>query len=125
MPVTVAEDKKFWVVRFDGDCGMTCVCELKRMLIEGLASGHPVRVDLDQAGQIDIAILQLLWAAEREAAHSGSGLLAKASEPIRAIARAAGFEFFPGEIVPEEIVPGEIVPGEIAAAIGPSSPARG
>ena len=79
---------------------MNCAAELKGLLLEGLASERPLRVDFDPAAEIDIALLQLFWAAEREAARLGPGFSIRASERVHSLAREAGFDGFPGEIPP-------------------------
>ncbi|HTW65965.1 MAG TPA: STAS domain-containing protein [Bryobacteraceae bacterium] len=101
MPFIAAQDETSWVLRLEGDCGMNCAAGLKGLLLEGLASGRPVCVDFDEAAAIDISILQLFWAAEREAIRTGSGFSSRASDPVRILAREAGFERFPGEPLPE------------------------
>jgi hypothetical protein len=44
--------------------------------------------------------MQLLWAAGREAARAGNGIVSRASEAVEKAARDAGFETFPGTAVP-------------------------
>jgi hypothetical protein len=79
----------------------TSADELKKLLIEGLASGKEVQLDLERAEEIDVTVMQLLWAAEREAERAGLGLVSHVSEAAAAAAREAGFERFPGEAVQE------------------------
>jgi len=81
----------------EGECTVTSVAEIKELLVAGLATGSGLQVDLERAEEIDITILQLLWAAEREAAQTQVRFAVQASEQARAAARAAGFERFPGE----------------------------
>ncbi|MGB6947325.1 MAG: STAS domain-containing protein [Bryobacteraceae bacterium] len=86
-----------WLFRWEGDCTISSAAELKLALVEGLASGQPLELDLERAGQIDISFLQLLWSAEREAARAGLGFVSRVPESAAAAARVAGFERFPGE----------------------------
>ena len=62
------------------------------MLLEGLASGRDLRVDLEQVEDIDITILQLLWAAGHEVAPSGSRMEVSLSEAAKRISDDAGFD---------------------------------
>lgn len=96
MPWTVDRDETCWLIRVEGDCGMTSAAELKDLLLGGLASGKELRMDLEHAGEIDISFLQLLWAAERAASESVSGFTALVSGAAGSLARNAGFEAFPG-----------------------------
>jgi anti-anti-sigma regulatory factor len=85
------------VLRLQGTCTVTCVAEMKTLVLEGLATGNPLTVDLEAAEEIDITILQLLWTVGREAARTGAMVLVRAPESARILAREAGFEAFPGE----------------------------
>jgi anti-anti-sigma regulatory factor len=80
----------------DGEFNLTAAGELKRLLLEWLASGGDLQVDLEQAAEIDITLLQLLVAAESAAAHSGAGFAARVSPAAAMAARDAGFDRFPG-----------------------------
>jgi Anti-anti-sigma regulatory factor (antagonist of anti-sigma factor) len=59
------------LIRLDGEVGIVCAGELKKVLLEALASERDVLVDLQQASELDVTAMQLLWAAEREASKSG------------------------------------------------------
>lgn len=96
MPLTVHRNETQWLLHFEGDFNMTLAAELKGVLLEGLASGKELRLDLERAGEIDITLLQLLWAAEREAVRAGFRLESRVSEMAAGLARDAGFEEFPG-----------------------------
>jgi anti-anti-sigma regulatory factor len=95
--LTVAHTETHWLLHWEGDFDMTSLAELKEALLEGLASGKALQLDLARAGAIDIAFLQLLWAAECAAARAGCGFVSRVSETAAAVARGAGFERFPGE----------------------------
>jgi hypothetical protein len=86
-----------WVFRVEGDFNMTGSAELKGLLLEGLASGQALHLDLERAAEIDITLLQLVWSAEREAARVGSPFTSRVSETAARLARDAGFPSFPGE----------------------------
>ncbi len=95
-----------WLFRLEGDFNMSSAAELKRTLLEGLASGQPLELDLEPAGQIDITFLQLLWSAEQAAARAGLGFVSRVPETFAAVARAAGFDSFPGAQAQREATEG-------------------
>jgi anti-anti-sigma regulatory factor len=84
------------VIRLDGACTLASAGDLKRLLVEGLASGKNLRVDLDGVEEIDLAALQLLWAVGREAERAGVGIAVRVTEAVVSAARAAGFERIAG-----------------------------
>jgi anti-anti-sigma regulatory factor len=97
MPITAEHGETHWLIRLEGECTVTSAAELKSRLLEGLASGKPVRFDLASAEQIDITVLQLLWAA----AQHGAAAVTRVSDAAAVAARDAGFERFPGSAVQE------------------------
>ncbi len=96
MPLTVEQDQSAWLIRVEGEFTVTSASELKKMLIEGLASAKHLQVDLTQAEEIDVSLLQLLWAAARDASRQSGALVSGVSEAAAAAARDAGFDIFPG-----------------------------
>jgi hypothetical protein len=97
LPFTVEQDETRWLIRLEGDVNVTSATEFKGLLLEGLASAKELELDLERSGEIDLTVLQLLCAAEREAARVGSGFLSRASEAVSSTARGAGFDRLPGE----------------------------
>jgi anti-anti-sigma regulatory factor len=89
------------VIRLAGELTLTSAAELKNLLLQGLASGNNLRLDLEQAEVIDITLMQLLWAAGREADRKGASLAIQMSDAAATAARDAGFERFPGLKVEE------------------------
>ena len=89
------------MIRLAGELTLTFAVELKNLLLQGLASGNDLRLDLEQAEEIDITLMQLLWAAGREADRKGAGIAIQVSDAAATAAREAGFERFPGLTVPE------------------------
>jgi anti-anti-sigma regulatory factor len=89
------------VIRLAGEFTLTSAAELKNLLLQGLASGNDLRLDLEQAEEIDITVMQLLWAAGREADRKGASLAIQMSDAAAMAARDAGFERFPGLTVEE------------------------
>ena len=101
MPVTLERDEHHSLIRLEGECGVTSAVELKRLLLEALFAGGALRVDLERAKTIDSSILQLLWAAGREAAGREARIEIRLPETVRKIAADAGLERFPGLVVQE------------------------
>jgi len=89
-----------WLVRLDEEAGLSSAAGLKDALVEALAAAAPVALDLGQSVEIDVTVLQLAFAAAREAERSGSSFVSTASEAARATGRLAGFQAFPGEPAP-------------------------
>jgi anti-anti-sigma regulatory factor len=104
VPVTVDQSEGQFLVRLEGEVTITGAAELKTLLLEGLASGKELRVNLEQATDLDITALQLLCATERETRGSASKFLLSGSLPeeLSAAVIDAGFERFP---VPTEETP--------------------
>ena len=80
-------------IRIVGETGVASAIELKALLLEGLSSGGELRLDLD--GEVDVAVLQLLWAARRDTEHRGDSLPMRWSESAARNARESGFEDLP------------------------------
>ena len=66
------------------------------MLLEALEAGKDLQLDLECAGEVEITVLQLLWAAAREGSRTGVRIVIRLSEAALGTAREAGFEGFPG-----------------------------
>jgi anti-anti-sigma regulatory factor len=96
LPVTMERHEDHSLIRVEGECTVTSAAELNRLLLEGFATGGNLRLDLQGADQIDVTVLQLLWAAGREAERTGASVAVRLSEPAAMAAREAGFERFPG-----------------------------
>lgn len=94
MPLTVEQNESGWLIRVEGEFTVTSAVEMKSLLVEGL--GKPLQVDLTRAEEIDVSLLQLLWAAAREPAHQAGGIVSRVSEAAASAARDAGFDGFPG-----------------------------
>jgi len=89
------------VIRLEGEFTLTSAAELKSLLLQGLAAGNDLRLDLEQAEEIDITLMQLLWAAGCEADRKGHSISIQVSDAAAVAAREAGFERFPGLTVEE------------------------
>jgi len=100
MAVTLDQSGEQCLVRLEGEINIASAAELKKLLLEALASGKALSVELEAATGLDVTGLQLLWAAEREARGSGVqfGLKGRVPEEIAATACDAGIEKLPGNI---------------------------
>jgi len=94
--VSMKQEESRSVIRLEGESTMSSAAELKGLLLEGLASGNDLRLDLERVEEIDITVMQLLWAAGREAERRGTGITVQVSDVAALAARNAGFERFPG-----------------------------
>ena len=84
-----------WKLRLEGEFTLASAPELKTVLLEWFASGKDLCLDLESADQIDVSVLQLLWAAGRDATHSNVVISFCVSEAAALSAREAGFDRFP------------------------------
>ena len=96
MPVTMETREVNSLLRLEGTVNVTSAEQLKGLLLAGLAAGKELQVNLELAEEIDITVMQLLWAAEREAACAGIAMVSLVSEAAAMAARDVGFERFPG-----------------------------
>jgi len=103
MPVTLAQSETLRLIRLEGELNVASAAELKKMLVEALAAKAELRVELENASELDVTILQLLWAAERAARVSGQGfgLAGRVPEQIAGSVAEAGFARFPGAADPK------------------------
>jgi anti-anti-sigma regulatory factor len=96
LPVIIERRENGSTIRLEGEINVTSAAELKLLLLEGLASGQPLHLNLERADEIDVTILQLLWAAGRDGERAGAGIEGCISEAAAAAARDAGFARLPG-----------------------------
>ena len=94
MPVTIEEQETQSLVRLEGECTLTSAAEIREGLLQALTPGRDLRVDLERVEDFDLTLLQLLWAAGREAEQRGVKMAVLAPERIRAVAGEVGFEGF-------------------------------
>jgi anti-anti-sigma regulatory factor len=87
------------VLRIEDAVNVTSAEELKSLLQEGLVSGRDWHVDLENAREIDVTAMQLLWAARREADRQGIAMTISTSQAVAAVAHELGFERFPGTAI--------------------------
>jgi anti-anti-sigma regulatory factor len=84
------------LIRLEDAVNVTSAEELKSLLLEGLVSGRDVHLDLERVEEIDVTVMQLLWAAGREADRKGTRMVTRVSEAAVAAARELGFNDFRG-----------------------------
>jgi len=97
LAITTERHESHSLIRVDGECALASAADLKSALMEGLGAGKTLHLDLERVEQIDITILQLIWAAGREAQHSGTTLVTRGSEAAVVAAREVGFERLAGD----------------------------
>jgi len=91
MPVKLQRQEPRWTISLEGQITLTSAAELKNLLLERLAAGKDLELDLERAQEIDIAIMQVLCAAAREAARTGSRITCRASGGVADAVRESGF----------------------------------
>ena len=96
MSVTMQRSETGLLIRLEDAVNVTSAEELKSLLLEGLVSGRDVHLDLERVEELDVTVMQLLWAAGREADRKGTRMVTRVSEAAVAAARELGFERFPG-----------------------------
>jgi anti-anti-sigma regulatory factor len=94
--LTIERHESRWLLKLEGQLTIAVAAEFRQMLLEWLASGKELELDLLGAEGVDIAILQLLWAVERDAASAGMKVRGRASAAALSSANAAGFSNMPG-----------------------------
>jgi anti-anti-sigma regulatory factor len=71
LPVILDESEGISLIRIDGDVDIAMAAEMKNLLVKALASGKDLHISMAGATELDVTALQLLYAADREAAKSG------------------------------------------------------
>lgn len=105
LPVTFDRTVQPTVIRLEGEIDIAVAAALKTFLLEALASEKETRISMEAATGMDVTAVQLLWAAERQAAASATVLTIDGPIP-EALSRAvrdAGFERFPFVDAPEAV----------------------
>jgi len=94
--VTLEQSEMLGLLRLEGAIEIDCAAELKKLLLEALASGKQVRVSLADASELGVTAVQLMWAAKREARESSVGFVSEGQVPesVSAALAEAGFERF-------------------------------
>jgi ABC-type transporter Mla MlaB component len=67
MPVTLEQNESDCVLHLDGEVGIGTAAELKTLLSQALSTGRDVRINMVRVTEVDVTVMQLIWAAAREA----------------------------------------------------------
>lgn len=101
LPVTKEQNETDYQIHLEGTVNLSSAEELKGLLIEGFASQRNLRLNLSNLQETDITVMQLLWAAEREAERLGVNISGSVSDMAKAAASDVGFARFPAIAVQE------------------------
>lgn len=96
MPISIQREETRWQIRLEAQVTIASATELKAFLMEWLASGKDLDLDLAAAEEIDITTMQLLWAAARDAERKSAGVACQWSDAAIDAVRSAGFDGMPG-----------------------------
>jgi hypothetical protein len=99
MGVALEQGEYSSTIRLEGAIGIASSAELKRLLLQALELSADVRISVEDAIDLDVTAMQLLWAAKRMAGASGVAFAfqGKARERVSAVLAQAGLErFVPG-----------------------------
>ena len=96
MPAMIEEGENTYLVRLEGAIDIASAAEMKSVLLNALTSKKEIRLTLEGATELDITALQVLYAAERDAAKAGIRFALEGSVPdeISAAMTAAGLVKF-------------------------------
>ncbi len=96
MPAVLDEGGAIPLLRIEGEADISTSAELRSLLLQALAAGKGLRVDLEKATDLDITAMQLLVATERDAAKSNMpfSLEGRVPDDISVAMAHAGFRKF-------------------------------
>lgn len=94
VPIALEQDTQSSTIRLEGAVDIGGAVDLKEALLRVLATSGDVRVVLDEATDLDVTAMQLLWAAQRTARESGRQfkITGGMPGPIAAALAEAGIE---------------------------------
>jgi anti-anti-sigma regulatory factor len=97
---TTDQSEETSTVRLEGEVDISGAQELKDRLMEALAAGREVRLELSAATALDITAFQLIWAVERAAKNAGVAFSMDGPVPEKIVLSMldAGLEPFPGQL---------------------------
>jgi anti-anti-sigma regulatory factor len=103
MPVILEQHEEQCLIRLQSEVDIASAAELKKVLLQALASGLELRVVMEGATELDVTAWQLLWAAAREASRVGRKCFREGQLPqtIETMMKDGGFEEFP--LLPSDI----------------------
>jgi anti-anti-sigma factor len=108
-------DESTCVLRLADEVDINSSVELKQSLVDAIASGKELHLDLQAGPSLDITAIQLLWAARHEIEQRGSNFVIAGDVPeiITSALQDAGIEPF--------LTPLAANPGEFAGPVKETS----
>jgi anti-anti-sigma regulatory factor len=84
------------VLRLEEEVDINFSVELKQALVEIIASGKELHLDLQSGPSLDVTAIQLLWSAKHEAELRGShfGIVGDVPDNVTSVLHDAGFSSF-------------------------------
>jgi len=102
VPVTLEQNEHETRIHLEGVVDISSAAELKGMLVEAMHvpetdASVRVRVSLENADELDVTAVQLLWAAARHAKSAGVGFAIESQVPetVSAVLAQAGLGSLP------------------------------
>jgi len=89
--MTIHRDLNPWRIRLAAPVAFSTAEQLKEALLDWLRSGQDLEVDFQEATAVDVAAMQLIWAAAREGRDKGASIRVRASEDAEKAIRDSGF----------------------------------
>ena len=96
MPAVIQQQGSDCQIKLEGQVTLQAAADLKGLLLQALANGKPIILDLEDVDTVDITMMQLLWSAGLDAARQGVRVTGRASQAALAAMRNAGFVEMPG-----------------------------
>ena len=81
MPATVESRENISLVRLEGAIDIAFASDLKSIFLNALGADKEIRLTLEGATELDITALQMLYAAEQDAAKAGIPFALEGSVP--------------------------------------------
>jgi ABC-type transporter Mla MlaB component len=85
-----------WRIVCEGPLTLASAAEFRERLLEWLPTGDSLELNLEGASEVDLAGVQLLWSAMREAERKRVAIRCRVSEVVACATRDAGFPPLPG-----------------------------
>jgi hypothetical protein len=95
MNISSEQHTTHWLIRLEGQVALASAGELKVLLLQWLAAGKNLELNLERVEELDVTIMQLLWTAAREAGRNGFHIAARASAAAVDAVCEAGFDRMP------------------------------
>jgi anti-anti-sigma regulatory factor len=88
--IALKQSKRSSEIRLEGAIDIAAAAELKKLLLRACGSGKAVRVALDEATDLDVTAVQLIWAARRSAEGAGVAFALSGAVP-ESVSSALGY----------------------------------